>query len=67
MSDVDGDYNVVQSVDGCGESYLFDHSFTFPEIQEAFPRHIVTFRTYDIVISHKLNISWVGLRAELIR
>ena len=66
VSDIDGDYNVVQCVDGCGGSHLFDHPFTFPEVQEAFPRQVVTSCTYYVVVRHKLHVSWVGLRPELI-
>ena len=41
-------------MDGCRESNLFDHTFVFPEVQEAFPRHEVAV-TADRVADNKLT------------
>jgi len=56
-ADMYWDYNMVKQVDGCRGGNLFDHTFVFPEVQEAFLRHVMSFRAFDEVAGHELYSS----------
>ena len=54
LADIYWDYDMVKLVDGCKESYYFDDTFVFYEVQEACPRHVMSFRAFDEVAGHEL-------------